>query len=246
MERAPTSVTRRSKARNGDRIPELGMHWMTTKIVRTTAASAAMTAALLGWLGCDGGTSGPADGTPPVASGPGVGFSAPADAPAAASPDRPSSPTKAIMARLNGPGALDKAVGKALASEQPDWDTIQKQTSEYARLAADFGKHDPPKGTKASWTELTSAFAESAAELDRSARARDKAAAMLVRDQIGSSCMRCHREHRPMPMGRGGFGMPPRGGPPGGGPPGGGPPGGGSPEGGPPGGGSPGGGPPRG
>jgi hypothetical protein len=124
------------------------------------------------------------------------------------------------MAKLNGgPAALDKAVGQALAAEQPDWETIQKQTREYAQLAAEFGKSDPPKGSKESWTKLTATFAGSAAELDRAAHAKDRGAALQAREEIAGSCMACHRQHRLQGMGPGGFGMPPQGGPPGFGPP---------------------------
>jgi hypothetical protein len=144
------------------------------------------------------------------------------------------------MARLNnGPAALDKAVGKGLEVEQPEWATLQKQTSEYAQLAADLGKSDPPKGSKDSWAKLTAVFASSAAALDRAVQAKNRGGALEIRENIAGSCMECHREHRMMGgMGRGGMG---RGGmgPRGGGPPGGGFPGGGAPPGEPPRGGPP-------
>ena len=150
-----------------------------------------------------------------------------------------SSPIKAIMGKLDrGPSALNKAIGNGLNSDSPDWPTLQKQSSEYAGLAAELGKLEPPKGSKDSWANLTSAFAGSATTLDRSTQAKDRDAAVKAHEELSGSCMACHREHRRMP-GRG------PGGPPGGGPsmkgfPGGGPPpGNGPPQAGPPGSGPP-------
>jgi hypothetical protein len=123
-----------------------------------------------------------------------------------------------IMAKVDrGPNALNKAIGKGLEADPPDWTTLQKQSSEYASVAADLGKHEPPKGSPESWAKLTAAFAASTADLDRAAQAKDRDAALKAHEQLAGSCMACHREHRRMPGGRG-FGGP-GGGPPGGGPP---------------------------
>src|SRR5262249_24997539 len=78
-------------------------------------------------------------------------------------------------------------------------------------------KLDPPQGTKQSWAELASAFAGTAASLDRAAHAKDLSTSRQTSKQLTDSCMACHRVHRGMP-GRGGFGGP-RGGVPRGGPP---------------------------
>jgi hypothetical protein len=121
---------------------------------------------------------------------------------------------KAIMTKVGrGPQALQGSLTEALKQAEPAWETIQGKTKEYARLATEAGQHDPPKGAKDSWGKLTLAFAESASELDKSAQAREKEKTQTELDNLGNSCMACHRQHRVM-------------GPPGGGPPGGGPPGG--------------------
>ncbi len=50
------------------------------------------------------------------------------------------------MGKLDrGPSALNKAIGKGLESETPDWATLQKQSSEYASLVAELGKLEPPE-----------------------------------------------------------------------------------------------------
>jgi hypothetical protein len=122
-----------------------------------------------------------------------------------------------IMVKLaKGPNALTSVIGNELQQDPPPWDTIQGQAKEYAQSAAELGKYDPPKGAKESWAKLTAAFAESGAELERAAMAKDKEAARLSHDQLKNSCNACHQEHRRMGRG-GGPGGPPPGGP--GGPP---------------------------
>jgi hypothetical protein len=132
-----------------------------------------------------------------------------------------------------GQNSLTEVLGRELNEPQPPWETIQGQTKEFVKHANEMANHAPPKGTKESWAELTSAFSTDAAELDKAAQAKDKTAALAAHTDIKNSCMACHRQHRMMGPGMGG----PRGGGPGGrqgfGPPGGGPPGG--PLGGPPG-----------
>jgi hypothetical protein len=149
-----------------------------------------------------------------------------------------------LMGKLTkGPTSLTEVIGKELKETTPAWDTIQGQTKEYVQLVADLPKYDPPRGTKESWKELTAAYAESAGDLDKAARAKDKDVALAAHTDIKNSCMGCHRVHRQMgpgggPAGRGfggpppgypgatkkgGFGGPPPGGPPPDGPPPGGP-----------------------
>jgi cytochrome c556 len=135
---------------------------------------------------------------------------------------------RAIMVKLNkGLSSLGTVIGEALKAEKPAWETIQPQTKEYAQLAGDLAKHEPAKGSKESWTKLAGEYAGLAKELDKAAQAKDKAAASAAQEDLGASCMACHRQHRGGPgggMGRGmggpGMGGPPPGGRPGmGGPP---------------------------
>ena len=156
--------------------------------------------------------------------GPGNGPSPPVGGAMATGGAESSPGIKQIMVRLTkGPTSLTPILGDELKQAEPAWETIQGQTKEYAQLAAEMGKYDPPKGSKESWTKLASAYAESAADLDKSARAKDKEAALAAHGQITNSCMACHREHRAMGPGMGGPPGGMRGGPPGGPPPGAGP-----------------------
>jgi hypothetical protein len=105
---------------------------------------------------------------------------------------------KQIMLKVGGrtPQALNPAIGKGLEAEQPAWDTLQAQAKEYAQLTADLEHNDPPRGSAESWKKLTSAYAESAAALDRAAQTKDQSAAKAAHKQLTESCMSCHREHR--------------------------------------------------
>jgi Cytochrome C' len=122
-----------------------------------------------------------------------------------------------IMTKLaKGPNALTSVIGNELNQSPPPWETIQGQAKEYYQSASDMGKYDPPKGTKESWTKLTTAYADMAADLERAAVAKNKESAKVAHDQLKNSCNACHQQHRG--MGRpGGIGIGPRGGP--GGPP---------------------------
>jgi hypothetical protein len=134
-----------------------------------------------------------------------------------------------IMTKLaKGPKALTSVIGNELNQNPPPWETIQGQTKEYSQSASEMGKYDPPGGTMESWIKLTTAFAESAAELDKAAIAKNKETAMVAHDQLKNSCNACHMQHRGMramrpagpqgvDSGRGPVGPPPGGGP--GGPP---------------------------
>ena len=198
---------------------------MMMKRFHRVIVSAALGAAWLGMVGCEGDANEPGAGTGPQAAGPGPGGFGPSPGPEGGpGGGRPQSPIRSIMFKLDrGPSALNKAVARGIEADPPDWGTIQKQASEYAQLTAGLGKLDPPQGSKDSWAQLTAAFAETAAALDKAAQAKDRQAARQASEQLTGSCMGCHQAHRRMMGGRGGFGMPPRGGFPGGGPPPGGP-----------------------
>jgi hypothetical protein len=216
---------------------------MTRNLRDLCVLSACLTGLALAW-GCDG-PGGNDPNAPPIprsADGPGVaGPGGPGGPGGEPGKGGRSSPIRTIMMKLNGrgPSALQTLIGSELKVEQPAWETIQPQTKEFAQLAADLAKHDPPKGSKESWTKLAAEYAGFATELDKAAQAKDKTKLSEAHEDLASSCTACHREHRGGPGmmggpgrgGRGGFGRPnsgpPIGGPPGG--PGGGPPPGGEP-----------------
>jgi hypothetical protein len=116
---------------------------------------------------------------------------------------------KAIMVKLaKGPNSLTPVIGKALKVDAPAWETIQGQTKEYAQLAVDMAKYDPPKGSKESWIKLTSEYASAAVDLDKAAQAKDKDDATTAHGILANSCNGCHRAHRMMGPGGGMMGGP--------------------------------------
>jgi hypothetical protein len=173
---------------------------------------------LLAYGGCADEANPGGPGGPPPGLGPGPRPVGPGPGSEASGPIGDSPTTKQIMGKLTkGPGSLTPVIGKELEADTPLWETIQPQTKEYARLAAAMGKNDPPKGSKESWTKLSSAFADSAAALDKAAQARNRDAALDAHGQLAGSCRECHTAHRQMGRGPGGGGPPggfPKGAPP--------------------------------
>lgn len=146
---------------------------------------------------------------------PGAGFPDP-DPPEATG----GTPTiRQIMGKLTkGPNSLTPVIGKELEADAPDWNTIQPQTDDYARLAAALAQNKPRKGSPESWATLSAAFGESANALNKAAKAKNRDAALEAHNEITGSCMGCHRQHRTMGPGMGKMGGPPPGGLPPGGP----------------------------
>jgi hypothetical protein len=174
-----------------------------TNSPRGTLVVVALVAACLAAWGCSGTKNrGPAtevspNGPPPY---PDPGGAAPGA-------EGPGPNLRQTMNRIGkGDNALDRLLERELQADAPAWETIQPQAAEYARLTADLGKATPRKGSQESWAKLAAAFAESAAALDRAAKAQDVTAARKAQETLHASCMECHRQHRGGPGGPGGFG----------------------------------------
>jgi cytochrome c556 len=104
---------------------------------------------------------------------------------------------KEIMGKVNkGPSCLQATLGKQLNAGSPAWDDIQRETKDYAKLAAALGQNDPPKGDRNSWTKLTKSYAETARSLDDAAQKKDLEGAKTAHGTLKNSCMACHRAHR--------------------------------------------------
>lgn len=109
-------------------------------------------------------------------------------------------PIGEIMAKLTkGPQSLTNVIGRELNEETPPWGEIQPQTKEYVQLAGSMGKYDPPKGDKESWQKMTSAFTQSATDLERAAAAKDTQGAKAAHTALTKSCQSCHQAHRAGP-----------------------------------------------
>jgi Cytochrome C' len=112
------------------------------------------------------------------------------------------SPAGQIMAKIGkGPSSLSVTVERDLKADPTPWDSIQTQASEYENLTAELAKLEPSKGSKDSWTALTTNYAEAAKALNAAAKVKDLSGAQAAQKTLGSSCMGCHREHRGGPGG---------------------------------------------
>jgi hypothetical protein len=160
--------------------------------------------------------AGRAEDTEPNAPPPGPGAGANRPGPEPPVDTTTGTPTiRQIMGKLTkGPNSLTPVIGKELEADAPDWNTIQPQTDEYARLAAALAQNTPRKWSPESWAKLSAAFSESAGALNKAAKAKNRDAALEAHSQITGSCMECHRQHR-MGPGMGKMGGPPPSGAPG-------------------------------
>ena len=109
---------------------------------------------------------------------------------AAADKDKPKYKIVMIMTKAHkgGPNSLRNKVLAGKASKD--------ELNMLVELYEELGKNTPPKGDKESWKKLSLAFADSAADLDKAAQAKDKETAVAALDGLQNSCMGCHRQHR--------------------------------------------------
>jgi cytochrome c556 len=132
-----------------------------------------------------------------------------------ARPEPASNPKlKSIMTKIGkGPQSLQESLKTDLKQEPVSWDTIEPKAKEYASVASEIGQQDPPRGQKDSWQKLSQVFADSASELSKAAQANNRDDTLAALDNLGGSCMSCHRQHRMMGRGGppGGMGFPPGG-----------------------------------
>jgi hypothetical protein len=124
-----------------------------------------------------------------------------------------NSPTARIMQKtVKGPKSLSNSIGRELAVSPTPWDSLQSNSKEFSKLAAELGTHEPSKGSKESWKKYTGAFAETVSALDKAVQDKNLDSAKEAHSKIGKSCKSCHDEHRGMgPGGRGPGGKGPGG-----------------------------------
>ncbi len=118
-------------------------------------------------------------------------------APAGARDEKPSE-IKMIMEKANKPGSgLYFRIAQELRAEDTDWKEVARDAQELKRLTAELPKLTPPKGDKASWAQLTRAYAANAAALDEAAKKKNKPAARAAHARMGEdACTACHKVHR--------------------------------------------------
>ncbi len=124
-----------------------------------------------------------------------AGFAA---ATAGASSDEETPSIKKVMQVLNkGKAAPVNAVKAALKGDSPDWTKVQKEAKVIATYGAALPKSDPPRGGKESYEKLAKAFASAGESLESAATKEDLSGARDAFKKIATSCMPCHKDHKP-------------------------------------------------
>jgi hypothetical protein len=87
-------------------------------------------------------------------------------------------------------------IKKELASDAPDWDRIGEASRDFTLLAASLEKNEPKWGDEASWLQFTEQHLQDARAMEDAAKARDRAALLVVHRRIETACKGCHDAHR--------------------------------------------------
>ena len=87
--------------------------------------------------------------------------------------------------------------GVLVAWLKRDGDEVQAGARALHKLVAALARNAPPKGEKASWDQLTKAYADNAKKLEDAALKKDLKAARAAAAAMGdASCTACHKAHR--------------------------------------------------
>jgi cytochrome c556 len=114
---------------------------------------------------------------------------------AAREPEVP--PIKKIMSTLHkGKKAAGSVLKAELSAEKPDWAVIKKSAKLFGTYGPSLAKNDPPKGDKAAFEKLATAYGKSSEELAKAAEKEDLPEVKAAFGKIGSSCGACHKAHR--------------------------------------------------
>ena len=118
--------------------------------------------------------------------------------PVGASSDDETPTIKKVMVTLHkGKTAPLNTVKAALKGDSPEWTAIQKQAKVFAKFGAALPKNDPPRGEKGSYEVLAKAYASAAKSMEESAEKEDLPGSRDAFRKISTSCMPCHKSHRP-------------------------------------------------
>ncbi|APW62532.1 cytochrome c [Paludisphaera borealis] len=112
--------------------------------------------------------------------------------------DKKPATIKEVMKKLHkGADAPLNKLKTAFKADSPDWKSIQDLSKGFVTLGADLPKNDAPKGDKADFKKLAEAYYENAKALDAGAKKKDKPAAEAAFKKVSTSCMACHKDHKP-------------------------------------------------
>src|SRR5258708_6103174 len=105
---------------------------------------------------------------------------------------------KDVMGKLHkGPNSPLAQLKKGLQGDSPNWKELQGTTKEFVTYGSALPKDEPPKGDKEDFKKLAIAYYDNAKTLDDAARKEDLAGTQAALGKLSSSCMPCHKTHRP-------------------------------------------------
>jgi cytochrome c556 len=105
---------------------------------------------------------------------------------------------KEIMGALTkGPKAAFGQTKAALNATPPDWKAAKTAAVAIRTHAPALPKNDPPRGDKADFVKQADAFKANALALADALDKEDLAASKAALGKLNTSCMACHRAHRP-------------------------------------------------
>jgi cytochrome c556 len=105
---------------------------------------------------------------------------------------------KKVMQTLHkGKTSPLNTVKTALKGDSPDWTKVQKEAKLFATFGAALPKNDPPRGDKASFEKFAKSYASAGEALESSAKKEDLKGSRDAFNKISTSCMPCHKDHRP-------------------------------------------------
>jgi cytochrome c556 len=82
------------------------------------------------------------------------------------------------------------------AAKDGKWDDAQKYAKDLVLAGEALGKNTPPKGAKASWEKLTSAYVTNAKAVADATEKKDAKATQTALGAITKSCGGCHSVHK--------------------------------------------------
>jgi cytochrome c556 len=104
---------------------------------------------------------------------------------------------KDVMGKLHKGANSPLAQLKKSLQGSPNWKDVQGLTKEFETLGAALPKDEPPIGKKDDYKMLATAYYDNAKALDDAAKKEDLAGAQAAFGKISTSCMPCHKTHRP-------------------------------------------------
>ena len=88
-------------------------------------------------------------------------------------------------------------VKAALKSASPDWEEVQKEAKVFATYGASLPKNDPPKRQEGSRSKSLPRPMRRLPRPRRGGRERRLEGTSAAFKKISSSCIACHKSHRP-------------------------------------------------